>query len=219
MITQATGFVKGEVNRWPQLQELATANDAVVANPTSWPNVRKGDDLGGNQTLHFFAKSPEGAYVDLASHLGLAVPVPTRGIATGDADGDGLLDFAVARQFAEPVFYENNSPRQGSFVGLRLTLDGQPAAGAAPAPGTPAIGAEVTVTTKDGRKHIGRVDGGSGHSGKRSNDVHIGLGTTVTDPVDVHIAWRDRNGEPHQQDLKIRPGWHCFGLSSTAKER
>jgi hypothetical protein len=218
-ITQATGFVKGEVNRWPQLQELATANDAVVPSPVSWPNVRKGDDLAGNQTLHFFAKSPEGHYVDLAPQLGLAVPVPTRGIATGDADDDGLLDVAVARQFAEPVFYENKSPSQGSFVGLRLTLDGKQTTGTAPAPGSPAIGAEVTVTTKDGRKHVGRVDGGSGHSGKRSNEVHIGLGEKVTGPVDVHLAWRDRDGQTHQQDLRLTPGWHCFGLSNTAKER
>jgi hypothetical protein len=217
-IAQANGFVKGEVNRWPQLQELATANDALVANPTSWPNVRKGDDLGGNQTLHFFVKSPEGLYADLAPQLGLAVPVPTRGIATGDADGDGLLDFAVARQFAEPVFYQNQSPAQGSFLGLRLTLDGK-ATGTAPAPGTPAIGAEVTVTTADGHKHVARVDGGSGHSGKRATEVHIGLGERVTGTVDVHLAWRDRDGTPHQQDLKLAPGWHCFGLSGTAKER
>ena len=41
-IAQATGFVKGEVNRWPQLQELATANDrAAGATRYWWPNVVK----------------------------------------------------------------------------------------------------------------------------------------------------------------------------------
>jgi hypothetical protein len=243
VIAQATGFVKGEVNRWPQLQELATANDAVVANPTSWPNARKGDDIGGSQTLHFFAKSSDGSFVDLAPHLGLAIPVPTRGIATGDADGDGMLDFAVARQYAEPVFYENKSPSQGSFMGLRLTLGDEEAGdkpggtsgttsgdtsgtkpgAAAPAtavePGTPAIGAEVTVMLEDGRKFVGRVDGGSGHSGKRSHEVHIGLGEGVTGPLDVCLEWRDRNGETHKQDLRLDTGWHDIQLSSVAKER
>lgn len=216
VIAQATGFVKGEVNRWPQLQELATANDALVPNPAFWPNARKGDDIGGDHTLHFFAKSSDGRYVDLAPLLGLAVPVPTRGIATGDADGDGLLDMAVARQYAEPVFYENTSPSPGSYLNLQLTLDGQDNKGVVP--GTPAIGAQVTVTTENGT-FVDRVDGGSGHSGKRTHDVHIGLGENVNGPVDVKIEWLDLNGEKHEQELKLDPGKHCFQLGTTAKEK
>jgi hypothetical protein len=220
VIAQAQGFVKGEINRWPNLQELATANDALVSNPTFWPNAKEGDDIGGDQTLHFWAKSSDGRYVDLAPHLGLAVPVPTRGIATGDADGDGLLDFAVARQYAEPVFYQNHSPAQGSFLGLQLIADGSMAHGdngSLAAPGSPMIGAEVTVTTADGRKFIDRVDGGSGHSRKRSHEVHIGLGN-VSGPVAVHLAWRDTTGQVHQQDLQMDTGWHCVELGSQAKE-
>lgn len=219
VIAQATGFVKGDVDRWPQLQELATANDALVSNPLFWPNARKGDDIAGNQTLHFFAKGSDGRYTDLAPLLGLAVPVPTRGIATGDADGDGLLDMAVARQYAEPVFYQNTSPSPGESLDLQLTLGGGKTEGAAPAPGTPAIGAHATVTTQDGRELVGRVDGGSGHSGKRSNEIHIGLGKDVTGPVDVRLEWRDRDGEKHEQELQLSPGRHCFELDSNAKER
>jgi hypothetical protein len=218
-VAQATGFVKGEVNRWPQLQELATANDAVVPNPVSWPNAKQGDDIAGDHTLHFYVKSSDGQYADLAPLLGLAVPVPTRGIATGDADGDGLLDMAVARQYAEPVFYENTSPSPGSHLSLRLTLDGEQATGSAPAPGTPAIGAEVTVKTADGRTFVDRVDGGSGHSGKRSHEVHVGLGDGVTGLVDVCLEWRDRYGTTHKRDLRLSPGSHRFELSNTAKER
>jgi len=215
VIAQATGFVKGQVNRWPQLQELATANDALVPNPTFWPNAKKGDDIGGDHTLHFFAKSEDGRYVDLAPLLGLAVPVPTRGIATGDSDGDGLLDMAVARQYDEPVFYQNTSPSPGSYLNLQLTLENQDATGA---PGTPAIGAQVTVTTENGT-FVDRVDGGSGHSGKRSHEAHIGLGDGVTGPVDVKIEWRDLNGKAHEQELRLEPGTHCFQLGSTAKEK
>jgi len=222
VIAQATGFVKGEVNRWPQLQELATSNDALVKDPTFWPNAKLGDDIGGSQTLHFWTKSPEGRYVDLAPHLGLAIPVPTRGIATGDADGDGLLDWAVARQYAEPVFYHNNSPVQGSFVGLQLIADGtmiHPTDGTLMAPGSPMIGAEVTVTTPSGHKFISRVDGGSGHSGKRSHEVHIGLGENVNGPVAVQLKWRDSKGKAHQQDMQLTAGvWHCVELGSQAKE-
>jgi enediyne biosynthesis protein E4 len=214
VIAQATGFVKGEVNRWAQLQELATANDDVLTDPMWWPRVREGDDVGGSQTLHFFAKGKDGVYVNIAEQLGLAVPVPTRGIATGDADGDGRLDFAVARQWDAPVFYHNDSPA-GAFLGLRLSHEGTP--GSPGSPGSPVVGAQVTVTTADGHKYISRVDGGSGHSGKRSHEVHIGLGQD-SGPVQVHLQWRDRTGDVHEQDLQLTTGWHSLQLGSQAKE-
>lgn len=218
-IAQATGFVKGEVNRWPQLQELASANDQLLDNPFWWPNVTKGDDIAGNQRLHFFVKKQDGRYTDLAGSLGLDVPVPTRGIATGDADGDGRLDFAVARQWDQPVFYHNESPSAGKFLGLRLIDDKQPGEGTWPAPGSPMVGAQAVVTTSDGRRLIGRVDGGSGHSGKRSNEIHIGLGERVTGPVQVQLKWRDRTGEPREQELSMSPGWHTLCLGTQAKEK
>ncbi|HEY0640920.1 MAG TPA: CRTAC1 family protein [Pseudonocardiaceae bacterium] len=208
VVAQATGFVKGEVNRWPQLQELATSNDLALRHPSVWPNVTHGDDVGGSQTFAFFAKGSDGRYANIADRLGLAIPVPTRGIATGDADGDGLLDMAIARQWAEPVFYRNDSPDAGSFLGLRLTHPD----------GAPVIGAQATVKFADGRCLINRVDGGSGHSGKRSHEVHFGLGDT-TGPVEVQLRWRDRTGETREHTLQLTPGWHELQLGSQAKER
>ena len=218
-IVQTTGFVKGDVNRWAQLQELATANDDLIANPYWWPRVAEGDDVAGSQTLAFYVKGEDGRYVNVSEDLGLAIPIPTRGIATGDADGDGRVDFAVARQWGEPVFYHNDSPSTGAFLGLRLTHDA-PTAGAVtgmPPAGSPVVGAQVTVTTADGRTFLGHVDGGSGHSGKRSFDVMLGLGS-VAGPVKAHLAWRDRAGGTHQQDLQLTPGWHSIKLGSQAQE-
>ncbi|MFI5929084.1 CRTAC1 family protein [Micromonospora sp. NPDC051543] len=222
VVAQTTGFVKGEVNRWPQLQELAMSNDELVSNTLFWPHVTSGDDIGGSQRLHFFVKDSDGRYQDVAGQLGLAVPVPTRGIATGDADGDGRLDFAVARQWDAPVFYHNTGPSQGSFLGLRLTHPATSAEAAAPAglaaPGSPVVGAQVTVKTPDGRTFVSRVDGGSGHGGKRSQDVHIGLGDAAG-PLEVHLRWRDRGGQVREQDLRLNPGWHALQLGSNAQER
>ncbi|MEV0678656.1 CRTAC1 family protein [Actinosynnema sp. NPDC050436] len=211
-VAQATGFVKGEVNRWPQLQELATANDSLLSNPLWWPNMTAGDDVSGNQRFHLFAKDPDGRYTDLAPSLGLDVPVPTRGVATGDVDGDGRLDMAVSRQWADPVFHRNTGATDRDSLGLRLTLRGDDGTA-----GSPAIGAQVTVTTSDGRKQVNRVDGGSGHSGKRSHEVHFGLGD-ADGPVDVHVEWRDRDGRVHQQDMTLSPGRHHVRLGDQAEE-
>ncbi|MBA9005602.1 MULTISPECIES: CRTAC1 family protein [Thermomonospora] len=223
-IAQTTGFVKGDVNRWPQLQELAASNDLVLEHPQFWPNVREGDDIAGSQKLHFYAKNDDGRYVNIADRLGLGVPVPTRGIATGDADGDGRLDLAVARQWDEPVFYRNVSPSPGNHLNLRLLHD-TPAAGAQgpakdalPASGSPVVGAQVTVITPDRRRQLARVDGGSGHSGKRSHEVHVGLGAH-SGPVRVQLRWRDRTGQVRRQELQLAPGRHTLLLGSQVKER
>ncbi len=213
VIAQATGFVRGQVNRWPQLQELATANDLALKHPSMWPIVREGDDVGGHQPLAFFAKDGD-RYVNIAAELGLAIPVPTRGIATGDSDGDGKLDMAVARQWAEPAFYRNESPAPGKSIVLKLTHEGTAVEGA----GTPVIGADVTVKLADGRTVLGRVDGSSGHAGRRSHEVHLGLGDT-SGPVEVTVRWRDRSGDTHEEKVTLEPGSHWLELGSQVTER
>jgi len=56
-----------------------------------------------------------------------------------------------------------------------------------------------------------QVDGGNGHAGKRSPDVHFGLGST-TGPVKVSIKWRDPDGVPREDTRTLTPGWHTVVL-------
>ena len=119
---QATGFLKGNVNRWPELHEVVVGNDQLLRHPRSWPILQAGDDISGNGHNHFFVRAPDGRFHDIAAQLSLDQPLLTRGIATADVDGDGRLDYAVANQWGTSYFYRNESNNPGAFLGLRLRL-------------------------------------------------------------------------------------------------
>lgn len=222
-VLQATGFLRGTVNRWPELQELAMGNPELLANPVDWPHFQPGDDLSGGDQNPFYVRNASGQFVDLSSDLGLSEPQVSRGIAVADVDGDGALDFAVSNQWGESSFYRNACPNCGQFLGLHLLLPLQPTATAASdvrpghpggdTPGRPAIGATATVYRADGERYTAQVDGGNGHSGRRSNDLHVGLGNLASDAfVRVDVRWRDPDGVVQSQTLDLKPGWHTVVL-------
>lgn len=222
-IVQTAGFVRGETsrNRWAWLQELAMTNDELLSDPKFWPNLKPGDDISGRQHIAFYAKMSGGKYVDISTDLGLAAPEVSRGIAVGDSTGSGALDIVVARQWAAPSFYHNNNPTGNSSLELGLYLPvtdtAQPRHGLH-GPGVPAIGAQARVHTADGKVHLAQVDGGSGHSGKRSFEVHVGLGKANATPVSVDLRWRDKDGTIRQQTIHTAPGRHNFLLGTQAQE-
>ncbi|MFG2049445.1 ASPIC/UnbV domain-containing protein [Micromonospora sp. NPDC048935] len=213
-VVQSIGFVKGKINRWPWLQEMAMNNDELLANPAQWPDVEPGDDIAGNQSLAFFARTKSGEYADITDKLGLNAKIPTRGVATADTRGNGTIDLAVARQWGPPAFYCNESATLGSFLDLRLF---RPSLSGAADRLTPAYGATVTVTTPDGRKQVSRLDGGSGHGGKRSFEVHVGLGA-VNGPVGVDLRWRDLDGTLHTSSQQLTTGTHSLVLTDRVQE-
>jgi enediyne biosynthesis protein E4 len=216
-VIQADGFVKGKINRWPWLQEMAMMNDDLLANPAAWPLVQPGDDISGRNALAFYAKNSSCSYVNVSKQLGLAVPTPTRGIAVADTTGDGRLDFAVARQWGPPAFYRNESPHTGNSITLNLY---RPAAVAGRPPlaaiGAPAYGSTVLIKTP-GHQQISQLDGGSGHDGYRSFQVRFGLGS-YSGPVTVTIWWPDNSGVQHKQTLMLSPGTHNLMLTGNVKE-
>jgi len=132
---QATGFVKGRVNRWPELQALGTANDSLLRDPRNWPRFQPSSDISGHNPNAFFVRDRHGRYHDIAALIGLGGAVVTRGIASADVDGDGDLDFVLANQGEDSTFYRNDAARRQDFLGLNMLL---PAAqGRAPRPSAP----------------------------------------------------------------------------------
>ena len=219
---QAVGFVRGRdadaglvwrKSCWAMLQELATSNDGLLKHPAAWFRMEQdassvGCDLSGNSRRNpFYVLQPSGRYVDVSSqldHLVHGAPAPTRGLAIGDADLDGRLDYIEARQYAAPEFHHNTSRAAlgNSFIGLSPRfLVGE---GAGPSRvssmadaadprlrSRPAIGARVAIRLIDGRSFGAEVDGGNGHSGKRSPDIHFGLGHVGPETTaDVVVTWR-----------------------------
>ena len=215
---QATGFVRGSVNKWPELQELGTANDVLIDKiATSWPRIGPGSDIAGYNQNPFFVRAGD-RYVDIAKEIGFGEELVSRGIAIGDVDVDGSLDIIVSNMWGPASFYHNQRPAPGAFLNLQLFLPVTPEKTTLyygdfklKVASRAAVGAAVTVTLPDGKTLTRQVDGGNGHSGKRSPDLHFGL-ENVQGMVQVKVRWRDPEGSVREETLNLTPGRHTVVL-------
>jgi hypothetical protein len=171
-------------------------------------------------------------------------PKLSRGIATADVDGDGRLDFALANNWEDSYFFRNTGDAAGRFLGLHLRLppagigeamtrsESQEGTGRREyegpyqvrtghpgndIPSLPAIGAQATIKFHDGKRErtmVCHVDGGNGHSGQRSPELHFGLGEVEAETaIKASIRWRDRAGKVQACTITgLRPGWHTVYL-------
>jgi hypothetical protein len=108
---QTTGFIKGDADRWPELQELAMGNDELLKFPEAWPSFGPGADLSGDQHNRIYVADASGRFHDVAALIGLAEPSISRGIAVADVDCDGDLDVAIARQWSPSATPAGGHPR------------------------------------------------------------------------------------------------------------
>lgn len=220
---QAVGFIKGTINRWPELQSLGTSNSRIVHDPRFWPTFKPGADLSGSNLNPFFVRADDGRFYNVGPEVGFTEPMLTKAIAVADVNGDGRLDFAFGNQWGPSYFYHNVSPHVGAFLGLHLllpladqadaTLRERPGHPGVDLRGRPAYGAQARLALPNGRILVGQVDGGSGHSGRRSPDIQLGLGKLDANAqLDVTLTWRDIHGQFEQTTLKLSPGWHSVLL-------
>lgn len=215
---QATGFLKGNLDRWPELQELALGNDELLAKASVWPAFEAGDDLSGYAHNPFYTKDNEGKYVDIAPDINLGGLEVTRGIAVGDVNYDGKLDFTVANQWEDSYLYLNKQSGMPNYLGIQLlrSLDDRadellinpneiPAA-------SPATGAQVNLRKGDAFLQTAFVDGGNGHSGSNSKDLFFGLGDTEKGTYSIDIQYRSKTGKPNRVTVELSSGWNTIVL-------
>lgn len=223
---QATGYMKGETNRWPELHELALGNDQMTQHVFMHPPLGPGTEAAGHEQNPFFVKASDGRYYNLANDIeNLSAPMLSRAIAIGDVDGDGRQDMVVANQWEPSYFFLNKAPGPGAFLGLhlRLAVDsgletsdvnaGSPTAGRAT---MPAYGAQATLRLANNKKIVGQVDGGSGHTGRRAPEIHFGLGDVPPDEqFDVNVKWRGTDGIVREELFHLKHGWHTIVLRTS----
>jgi hypothetical protein len=223
-LVQATGLVKGDTNRWPDLAQVGAANDNLVRYQRSWPKFMVGSDVDGYYPEPFWVLGRDGRYVDLSGTLFPGLAVACRGIAVADVEGDGYPEMVYANYWEDSV-YVKNEESGNRFLGLHLLLPVESGDGAAASAatrvhdghpawreGTPAIGAFVEIAPPGGSKQIRQVDGGNGHSGQRSPEVRFGLGRTAAAQIPLTVTWRDLAGRLHRQRLALAPGYHTVVL-------
>jgi enediyne biosynthesis protein E4 len=203
---QATGFIKGQNNRWPELQELAMGNDQLLRYPGMWPNFVPGDDLSGHEHNRLWVLA-NGRYTDMANQVGWGSPYVSRGFALGDVDGDDTLEVLVANQWEDSVLLRNVSTPTAKAADLRLVRQG--IAGAT----RDAIGAEVRVNDAE-HPYKAQLYPANGHAGVSASELHMPLPSGA--PAQATVTWRDSD-EIHRASVEIQPGHHTILLTSDGR--
>jgi hypothetical protein len=80
----------------------------------------------------------------------------------------------------------------------------------------PAVGTMVRAVRADGKVLLGHVDGGGGHTGKRSPDVLLGLGPQGGES-EVRLQFRLPGGAVRTETLRLKPGWHTVILGAPSE--
>jgi hypothetical protein len=75
-----------------------------------------------------------------------------------------------------------------------------------------AIGASASVINAGGTEFRSYVDGGNGHGGQSSTDIHFGIGPDPARTHTVTLTWRDAAGNVQTAEVEVDRGWHTVVL-------
>ncbi len=168
----------GEANFIPLLLDTTIIKPGVdFSDVDSYPDI--GDmTWSGYQKQRLFQNLADGTFKEVGAGAGVDNDLDGRGVAVGDLDNDGRLDFYQTNANQPALLYHNVTPSAGNWVALKLI---------GKTSNRDAIGARVTLTV-DGETWLREVNGGNGYSSSSTTRLHIGLGSAKKISK-VEIRW------------------------------
>ena len=152
-------FLDVDEDGWP---------DLVMANGHVYPEIDR-SPIGETyrQKTLLYRNLGNGRFADVTDSAGpgFAAQRPSRGLATGDLDGDGRPEIVIVNMNDTPTLLKNLGPRQNAVA---ITLTGTKS-------NRSAIGARCTIEA-GGRKQTAEIVGGGSYFSQNSAALYFGLG-------------------------------------------
>ncbi|MGH1332156.1 MAG: CRTAC1 family protein [Paracoccaceae bacterium] len=154
-------------------------NDGRVDLFIAKGNVDQMPGMAMQDPNNLLMQGEDGVFYEAAAGAGIATTDRSRGAALADFDRDGRLDLIVSNRRAPLELYRNITPNTGHWITVALRQSGG---------NRDAIGAVITIETKDQTQSLQHVIGG-GHAGGQLLARHFGLGAATQ--AKAHITWPD----------------------------
>ena len=169
------------------------SNAAVDLDNDGWKDlvVARGNVMDNIEEIsrHFRYSEPNavfrnlgnGQFEDVSGTAGadFTRPAPYRGLACGDLDNDGRMDLVVTALGGPVRVFRNVTPNQNHWILLKLVGTKSNRMG---------IGAQIRITTDDGRKQYNEATTSTGYAASSDPRVHFGLGPSKT-VREIEIRW------------------------------